>query len=404
MSTSLLYHGFGIRGYQYVRMLFQKGHVIFKAKKRRHDLYCSNCGSRKLILRGKVERTFRSLPIGKKPTYIMAAIQRVLCLTCHLVRQIDIGFADPKRSYTKSFERYAVELCRHMTISDVARHLGVSWDVIKGIEKRYLKKRFNKPKLKKLTQIAIDEISIGSGHRYLTIVLDLTTGAVVFVGDGKDAKALSPFWKRLKASRAKVRAVAIDMSPAYISAVLEHLPEAVLVFDRFHIVKLFNHKLSDLRRTLYKQVSTQMEKDLLKGTRWLLLKNPENLNTEKDEPGRLQKALAINQPLATAYYLKEDLRQLWSQPDKEKAKAFLYDWAERARSSKIWILSQFANTLLAHRSGILAWYDYPISTGPLEGTNNKIKTMKRRAYGFRDREFFKLKILSLHETKYALIG
>jgi len=404
MSTSLLYHGFAIHGYQYIHTKYQKGAVVFKVKKKRHDLCCSNCGSRHLILRGKVERRFRSLPIGLKPVFIQAVIQRLLCLTCRLIRQQAIGFANPKRSYTKSFERYATELCRHMTIRDVAHHLNVSWDVIKDIEKRYLKKRFSKPKLKGLKQIAIDEISIGRGHRYLTIVLDLATGAVVFVGEGKSAEALLPFFRRMNAAKANIKAVAIDMSPAYICAVLEHLPNAVLVFDHFHIVKLFNDKLSALRRQLYHQVSTQMEKDLLKGTRWLLLKNPENLNDLKDEPGRLKKALEINQPLATAYYLKEDLRQLWSQPDKKRAKAFLYDWAKRARSTNIQILSRFANTLLAHRYGILAWYDYPISTGPLEGTNNKIKTMKRQAYGFRDLEFFKLKIMALHQSKYALIG
>ena len=227
---------------------------------------------------------------------------------------------------------------------------------------------------------------------------------MVFVGDGKGAESLLPFWKRLNASRAEIEAVAIDMSPAYISAVIGHLPKAAIVFDHFHIVKLFNEKLSDLRHKLYHYVSTKMEKAVLKGTRWLLLENPENLDDKKDETQRLQDALEINQPLATAYYMKEDLRQFWAMRDKVTAEAFLDDWARRARVSKIPILSKFANTLMAYRKGILAYYDYPISTGPLEGTNNKIKTMKRQAYGFRDMEFFKLKIMAIHESKYALIG
>ena len=142
---------------------------------------------------------------------------------------------------------------------------------------------------------------------------------------------------------------------------------------------------------------------VLKGTRWLLLKNPENLKNWKEHE-RLEEALRLNQPLATAYYLKEDLRQLWEQPDKDAATAFLQDWIARAQSSGIGILIKIAKTLALYRTGILAYYDYPISTGPLEGTNNKIKTMKRQAYGFRDLEFFKLKILALHETKYALVG
>lgn len=102
--------------------------------------------------------------------------------------------------------------------------------------------------------------------------------------------------------------------------------------------------------------------------------------------------------------MKEDLRQLWSQKDKSSAETFLNDWISQAKSSKISMLVKFAQTLAAHRTGILSYYDYPISTGPLEGTNNKIKTMKRQAYGFRDMEFFKLKIMAIHETKYALVG
>ncbi len=291
-----------------------------------------------------------------------------------------------------------------MTIQDVARHLNVSWDIIKEIQKQSLSRRFARPKLGKLRLIAIDEISIGKGHKYLTIVLDLKTGAVVFVGDGKGADALLPFWRRLKPSKAKIKAVAMDMSPAYISAIQKNLPQATVVFDHFHIIKLFNEKLSDLRRKLYHQATMQSEKDVLKGTRWLLLKNPENLDADRNEHQRLKEALELNLPLATAYYLKEDLRQLWRQLDKKAAENFLYDWAAKARASGIQILIKFANTLCAHRTGILAYYDYPISTGPLEGTNNKIKTMKRQAYGFRDVEFFKLKILALHEAKYALVG
>ena len=290
-----------------------------------------------------------------------------------------------------------------MTIKDVARHLGVSWDVVKDIQKRYLTKRYSHPRLKDLKLIAIDEICIGRGHRYLTVVLDLDSGAVVFVGDGKGADALLPFWKKLKSSTAKIAAVAMDMSPSYISAVSTHLPDATIVFDHFHIVKMFNDKLSELRRDLQRE-ALEADRDILKGTRWLLLKNPENLKEEKDERQRLDEALQINKPLATAYYLKEDLRQLWQQMNKSTAAVFMDDWIARARSSGIKMLDNFADTLDRHREGILAYYDFPISTGPLEGTNNKIKTLQKQAYGFRDTNFFKLKIYALHETKYALVG
>lgn len=403
MSTSLLYHGFGIRGYQHLSTKYEGGEVIFTIRQELSKVTCSSCGARQVIPKGQVWRRFRTLPIGLKPVWVILAVRRVCCLACGLVRQATIGFADPRRTYTKGFERYALELCRHMTILDVARHLGVSWDVIKDIQKRNLQKRFSRPRLKHLRLIAIDEITIGKGHRYLTIILDLETGAVVFVGDGKGADALLPFWKRLKRSRARIEAVAIDMSPAYIAALSEHLPQAALVFDHFHVIKLFNDKLSDFRRELFRQANHR-EQRVLKGTRWLLLKNPENLKVDKDEHQRLQKALEINQPLACAYYMKEDLRRLWSQADKQAAESFMFDWVCRAWSTGIRMLSKFADTIMAHRKGILAYYDYPISTGPLEGANNKIKTMKRQAYGFRDMDFFKLKIMVIHETRYALVG
>jgi transposase len=404
MSTSLLYHAFGLRGYDYVKTEYREGSVVFTIRRRPHTCRCPLCGSRRVAPRGCQERTFRAVPIGGKPVRVVLPIPRVECPTCRVVRQAPLDFADRRRSYTRAFERYALELSRMMTIRDVARHLGVGWDAIKDIQKRDLQRRYRKPKLNKLKRIAIDEIAVGHGHRYLTVVLNLETGAVVFVGEGKGADALGPFWKRLKAARGRVEAVATDMSPAYIRAVREHLGDAVHVFDHFHVIKPFNEKLSDFRRELHREATDRMHKEVLKGTRRLLLKNPENLDPKKEERERLEEALRMNQPLATVYYMKEDLRQLWEQPDKATAARVLEDWIRRAEASCIKALQKFAATLAMHRTGILAYYDCRISTGPLEGTNNKIKTMQRQAYGFRDTEFFKLKIYAIHETKYALVG
>lgn len=404
MSTSLLYHAFAIRGYRYVRTDYLEGEVVFAIEQGRPTLRCPVCGSRQVTAHGQVPRLFRGVPIGSKRTRVFFPIPRVECPTCHVTRQVAVPFADPQKRYTHAFERYALELSAHMTIRDVARHLKVSWDTIKEIQKQHLQRHFSKPRLRKLRQIAIDEIAVGKGHRYLTVVLDLVSGAVVFVGEGKGADALDPFWKRLRSSRAKVKAVATDMSVAYILAVREHLPRAVHVFDHFHVIKLFHAKLSDFRRELYREATERLHKDVLKGTRWLLLKNPENLDATRNERERLEEALRMNQPLATVYYLKEDLRQIWEQDDKATAARVLQDWIRRAEASGIKVLQKFAGTLAMYRTGILAYYDYPISTGPLEGTNNKIKTMQRQAYGFRDREFFKLKIYALHRTKYALVG
>jgi transposase len=404
MSTSLLYHAFGIRGYRYVRTEYGDSAVTFTIEQPRESCRCPACGSDDVLRRGETTRCFRTVPIGRKPAYIVLPVPRVECRRCGAVRQVRVGFADPRVSYTRSFKRYALELCRYMTIQDVATHLGISWDVIKEIHKGDLRRRYGKVKLKRLRQIAIDEISTGKGHRYLTVVLNLETGAVVYVGEGKGGDALKEFWIQLRRSRAKVEAVATDMSPAYIDAVTTHLPEATLVFDRFHVIKLYNEKLSDLRRDLYHEIKEKMQKKVLKGVRWLLLKRPENLDRSRREPQRLREALRLNEPLAIAYHLKDELNEIWEQDEQEEAEALLWDWITYAETTGIRMLHDFAKTLRIHFWGILAHYDFPISTGPLEGTNNKIKTMKRQAYGFRDQEFLKLKILAIHEAKYALVG
>lgn len=404
MSTSLLYHGWGVRGYQQVAISFEQGMIRFVVEQDPTTFRCSHCRSCQVMKSGQVSRRFRSLPIGGKPVWIELPIQRLWCIACGKTRQAEVAFADERRSYTHAFERYALELLQHMTIKDVAWHLGVGWDMVKEMQKRRLQRRFAKPKLRHLKHLAIDEISIGRGHRYLTVVLDLDDGAVVFVGEGKGADALEPFWRRLHASHARIEAVATDMSPAYTAAVRDNLPKAVHVFDRFHVVKLFNERFSLFRQELQREAEGPLQKAVLKGTRWLLLKNPENLNDEHDERKRLDKALALNKPLATVYYMKEDLRQIWDQRDIVAATVFLDDWIARARASGIRMLQQFAQTLVQHRGGILNYYRCPITTAALEGTNNKIKTMQRQAYGFRDHEFFKLKIFALHDTHYALVG
>lgn len=353
MSTSLLYHAFSVRGYHHVRSSFGQEGVVMAIDQDRREWCCSACGSRDVEPHGRVPRWFKCLPIGRKPVTLEFAVPRVGCRVCGVRRQVKLGFADPRVSYTRSFARYALELLRRMTIQDVADHLQVSWDVVKEIQREHLLRHYERPKLKRVREIAIDEISIGKGHRYLTVVLDLQSGAVLFVGDGKGADALLPFWRRLRASHAKIRAVAIDMSLAYINAVTTHLKKAVIVFDHFHIIKLYNEKLSDLRRQVHQELTEKMHKDVLKGTRWLLLKNPENLDPKKKEKERLEEALKLNSPLFVAYYMKEQLRQLWQQPDKRTARAFLKDWIALAQASGIRMLIKFAKTLALHREGIL---------------------------------------------------
>src|SRR5579872_5833184 len=251
MSTSLLYHAFGIRGgYEHVRTEYVEGKVLISIRQRRETLRCSHCGSDDVHLKTHEHRLFRGLPVGSRPVEIHLPVARVECQKCCNSRQVRVPFARERVSYTRSFERYVLDLSAYMTIQDLADHLQVSWDLVKGIQKRYLKKKFSRPKLRNVRQIAIDEIHIGRG-RFATVVLDLERGAVIFVGKGRGIEAVRPFWRRLRKSRAKIRAVATDMAGGYIAAVREFLPDAAHVFDRFHVMKLYNQKLSDFRREMY---------------------------------------------------------------------------------------------------------------------------------------------------------
>ena len=402
MSTSILYHTQNIIGYTFERVFYETGSCIFQIHPKECLLRCPICGNRNVQSRGSVQRTLMLLPTGRRKNYAQLNVPRIYCTTCGKLRQIVLGFAEEYRSCSKPFERYVREMCGLMTINDVAKHLGIAWSTVKDIHKRHLKKEYGEPSLKNLRNLAIDEISNGKGHKYLTIVLNLETGAIVFVGDGKGSEALAPFWKKLGRRKKKIQSVAIDMSQAYTKAIQENLPKATLVYDHFHVIKLYNEKLSGLRRLLYRETKDADMKSLIKGTRWLLLKNRENLNEEKREKERLQAALSANQPLMTAYYLKEELHRIWEQPNRASAEEVFENWLSTAEVSEVGMLEKFAQTLREHREGILNYYESKITTAALEGTNTKIRVLQRRAYGFRDLEYLKLRILALHETNFKL--
>lgn len=233
--------------------------------------------------------------------------------------------------------------------------------------------------------------------------MDLETRRIIYVNQGRAIESLAPLFKRFKRMNVTPKAIAMDMWPAYISAALEYFPGTPIVFDRFHVESNMNKAISNIRKAVFKDETDLNKRKLIKGTRWLLLKNNKNLNEDKNEKEKLELALNINKPLATAYYLKEDLKQIWSQENLAGAKRFLGDWVARAIASGIKLMVKFAHSLLGHRTGIFSWFDNKISTGPLEGMNNKIKVLKRRAYGYRDMEYFKLKIYNLHHAKYPLL-
>ncbi len=400
MNNSFLYHAWGLYRLECTREEYKDNAIILYVQSKKRLSVCPKCGKRHLVKNGYRIRDFVGLPIGGKKVIIRMKVQRYKCKNeeCDYDQQEKILFATGSRSYTHRFAKYVVGLLRGMTLQDVANHLNVTWDTIKEIHSTYLDRHYSPPSLKGVENIGIDEFAVKKGHIYKTIVVDLDTGRIIYVGDGKGANALDKFWKRCRRHKVQIKHVATDLSAAFIASVFENCPNAVHVFDHFHVVKLMNEHLDDIRRKVYNTEKDINKRKVLKGTRYLLLGNGEDI-FDKQHKTRLDNALAMNEPLSKAYYLKEQLREIWSQINKKQAEDVLDDWVRQARESKIPQLQKMAATLLAYRSGILAWYDCHISTGKVEGINNKIKVMKRNAYGFRDERYFTLRLYALHDCR-----
>ncbi len=398
MNSSFLYHAWGLYGLECTREEYKCNTIILNVQNKRRLCVCPKCGKCHLLKNGYRIRDFVGLPIGGKKIIIRMKVQRYKCKNkeCDYDQQEKIPFATGSRSYTHRFAKYVVDLLQGMTLQDVSNHLNVTWDTVKEIHSIYLERHYSPPSLKGVKNVGIDEFAVKKGHIYKTIVVDLDTGRILYVGDGKGVDSLDKFWKRCRRHNVQIEHVATDLSAAFIAAVLENCPNAVHVFDHFHVVKLMNEHLDDIRRKVYNMEKDINKRKVLKGTRYLLLGNGEDI-FDKQHKTRLDNALAMNEPLSKAYYLKERLREIWSQINKEQAESVLDDWVKQAIESKITQLQKMATTLLAHRRGILAWYDCHISTGKVEGINNKIKVMKRNAYGFRDERYFTLRLYALHD-------
>ena len=397
MDVSFMYHGFGLRTVECSRTEYKDNGIVLKVQTREDKLCCPECGSKKITRNGCTVRRFRSVPIGRKPVYIDMRVQRVKCCSCGCDQQERIPFTTGKRHTTHRLERLVVDLMKIMTISETAAYLGLSWSTVKDIHKNHLQRNYASPDISKVRFIGIDEFAVRKGHVYKTIVVDLETGHIIYVGDGKGADALDKFFKRVKKYNVNIEYVATDLPAAFISAVKKNLPKAQLVFDHFHVKKIVNDKVDKLRRSLYNNKVYAEQRNVIKGICWLLLKNGEDIKTDTAKK-QLEEALKINEPLAKAYYLKEKITLVWGQLDKETARAWLYDWIREAIRSEVTQMIKAGMSMFKHREGILAWYDMRITTAMVEGINNKIKVMKREAYGFTDDRYFGLRLLALHDA------
>lgn len=359
---------------------------------------CPKCGSTHLVKNGYRIRDIYALPIGRRIVILRTKVQRYKCKECCFDQQERIPYTVGSRSYTKSFEEYVIQLLKCMSIKDLSILLDVSWNTIKDIHRRYLKKRYKPVSLEDVDCIGIDEFAVHKGHTYKTIVVDLRSGRIIYVGNGKGADALDDFWERAKKEKLDIKYVSSDLSAAFTASIRQNCPRAIHVFDHFHVIKLMNDNLDDIRSWVFNKESDEKLRKIIKGTRYLLLSNGADIEDCKFK-NRLDNALKLNELLSKAYYLKEQLGQIWQQPSKLHAHALMDTWIEQANKSGVPQLKKMAKTLEKHSQGILSWYDCRISNGRVEGINNKIKVMNRNAYGFRDEEYYELRLLSLHDCK-----
>lgn len=358
-------------------------------------LICSGCGAVADAVHDTVERWVRDLPLFDAQTHLLVHRCRVRCPACGPTLEA-LPWLDPYARVTKRLAESVARLCRILPIKHVAEFFDLGWDAVKAIDKASLDRTLGEPDLDGLEQIAMDEIAIRKGHRYATVVVEPGSRRVLWVGHGRGREDIGKFYQQLGPERcARLKAIAMDMNPGYVEEAKARCPAAQIVFDLFHIVAKYGHEVVDRVRV---DAANAVKHDkptrkLIKGSRWLLLKNAENIEKEEDRT-KLSELLAANRSLMKAYVLKDDLKRLWQYRHPGYATRAWQSWFRRAVCSRVDAIRSFARRLKEHLPGILSHCRYPLNTSVLEGINNKIKVIKRMAYGFRDDDYFFLKIRS----------
>jgi transposase len=274
-------------------------------------------------------------------------------------------------------------------VTDVAEHLDLDPKTVTAIDKEFLEEEFGKTDYEGLRVLAIDEIAMKKGQRdYMTVVLDYDSGRVVWTGEGHDMETLDRFFGGMTdEQKAGIQAVAIDMWEAYINRIRHHCPQASIVFDLFHIVQGYGNVIDEVRREEVRKAVGPMKR-VVKGSRYLLLKNRENLRP--DQADRLDELLNLNENLSRVYILKDQLKVIYQYKHPPDAKAALDDWIAMAERIDNHHMARFIKTLRQFEYGILNHCRFPIGTSRMEGVNNKIKVIKRKAHGFHDPVYFGL--------------
>lgn len=358
-----------------------------------HCPVCEGCGESVSALHEVIWRRVRDLPILDAWTWLEVPRRRVACPRCgpKLER---LSWLAPYSRVTRRLAESVARLCAVLPIKQVAGFFGLGWDAVKAIDKRHLQERLGPIDLAGIRVIAMDEFAIQRGHRYATVIVDPRLKKVLWVGRGHGRKDIRPFFELLGAQGCKeLEAVVMDMNGAFEAEVRHQCPKAELVFDLFHVVAKYGREVVDRIRVdeAKRLKDDEKARKLVKGARWLLLRNRDNIKKPEDRV-RLDELLAANQALMTAYVLKDDLKLLWSHRKQSDARAAWESWFARAMESHLAPLVAFAKKLEKYLPGILAHCRWPLHTSLLEGINNKIKVIKRMAYGFRDEDYFFLKI------------
>ena len=343
---------------------------------------CGQCGRAVRRTKGHTaRRRWRDLKIRDRPLILAYRPRRVVCPSCG-VRVEAVPWADRYTRVTRSLQRAVAELSRKTDLSTVARQYGINWKTVASILRRVVAWGLKRRRKKRLRVIGIDEVSRKRGHQYLTLVYDLERGELVWVGKGRTAEALGRFFKELGPRRCKrLQAVSMDMWEAYIETAKKYAPQAKICFDRFHVVRHLNAAVDEVRRALVRELADP-QRYLVKGTRFVLLKNPWNLT-----PAQKQSLTALvrsNSPLSRAWYLKEDFQRFWEYMGEWAGEKHLRKWLWWASHSRLEPFQEFARMVRKHLDGILAWTELRITNGALEGMNNKVKLVSHRSFGFRN--------------------
>lgn len=341
---------------------------------------CSECGRRCPGYDRVRDRRWRHLDVAGMQFHLRYDTRRVKCPTCG-VKVERLPWAETGSWFTRPFEDhvgYLAQRCDKTTISSMMR---VAWDTVGALIQRVVARHEDGDALDGLTQIGVDELSYRRHHEYITVVVDHKRGCVVWAKPGKNADTLKAFFDELGPERcAKLEAITIDMSAAYIKAVTECTPEAQLIFDRFHVQRLVQDALDEVRRDEARAASTEAERKQLKGTRWPLLKSFWNLTLF--DSCRLSSLQRENKRLYRAYLLKDALVRVLDCRDEWLARTKLDQWIRWARRSRLEPFKRVAGTIRTYAEGIIAYVTSGLSNGRTEGLNGKTRAITKRSFGF----------------------